>query len=158
MDKKIAEKNRGKKEVSAGIIIFSQTKKEPEFLLLQSGNDNWNFAKGHVEKNETLKEAALREVKEETALRIKELVKGFHEKISYFFCKTSDNKKEKIYKIVHYFLAPANTKKIKVSSEHKNFIWAPYAEALKMVRYKNTKQLLHKAYKFLTNISRRRQS
>jgi len=138
-----------KTEVSAGIIIFFKRGDVCEFLLLQDQNGKWNFPKGHIEKDETLKEAALREVKEEAGLNITDFVDGFYEKISYYFTKKYGDKNEKIYKIVHYFLAQSNSQKVKISNEHKNFAWLPYQKALQKIKYKNSKKLLKKAINFL---------
>ena len=44
---------------------------------------HWGFVKGHVEDNETEKETALRELKEETGLSKVEFIEGFKEKTHY---------------------------------------------------------------------------
>lgn len=147
----MVSKIKTKKEISAGIIIFYFKTQKPEFLLLQDKNDNWSLPKGHVEKNETLEKAALREVKEETGLKIKELIQGFCKKISYDFIKkdSKQNQNRKVHKEVFYFLAKSDTKKVKISHEHNNFSWFFYDEAMKKLKYKNLKQLLVKANNFL---------
>lgn len=54
------------KEFSAGGVVI----KNKKFLLIRvknlSGKIVWTFPKGHIEKGETMKTAALREVAEET--------------------------------------------------------------------------------------------
>lgn len=55
-----------KKEKSCGCIIFDNGK----VLLIQHKEGHWGFPKGHVEENETEKETAIREVKEETNLDV----------------------------------------------------------------------------------------
>ena len=55
------------KEKSCGCIIIENKK----VLLVQQKKGRWGFPKGHVENNETEKETALREVKEETNNKIK---------------------------------------------------------------------------------------
>lgn len=59
-------------ERSAGAIVFYDNQGIREYLLLYSsggrGLGYWGFPKGHVEKNETDEEAALRETFEEKCL------------------------------------------------------------------------------------------
>ncbi len=142
-----------KKEVSAGIVVFLKNSKGLKFLLLQGGNGIWNFPKGHLEKNETLEQAALREVWEETGLKIKKINKKFKEKIFYYFQQKQKNRKQKIYKIVYFFLAQSYSKKVRLSYEHKKFIWASYEKAFEKLKYKNLKKILKKANDFLSSIS-----
>ena len=54
-------------EVSAGIIVKDETVETVSYLWV-SAYSNWDFPKGHVENGETLLEAALRELWEETTL------------------------------------------------------------------------------------------
>ena len=54
-------------EVSAGIIVRDDSGSKPVYLCVRAYS-NWDFPKGHVEGKETLLEAALRELQEETTL------------------------------------------------------------------------------------------
>ena len=59
-----------KKEFSAGAVIFREEKGRILFLLIYSARNRvWGFPKGHVEAGESEKDAAKREIKEETGLR-----------------------------------------------------------------------------------------
>lgn len=140
-----------KKEISAGIIVFIKDGGSLKFLLLQGDNCLWNFPKGHIEQNETLEQAALREVFEETGLKIEKLINGFKEKISYYFRQDYSGKRRKIYKVVYFFLAQSLSKKVKISFEHKDFIWTSYSDAFHKIKFKDTQRLLKKARKFLTH-------
>ncbi len=52
---------------AAGGIVVKTTKKGPKVLLVHRPNyDDWSFPKGKLDDGETFKEAALREVEEET--------------------------------------------------------------------------------------------
>ena len=57
-------------------------------LLVQSRGNLWGFPKGSIEENETIKDAAIREVKEETGYRLEtqDLVKmhRVNNKVHYF--------------------------------------------------------------------------
>ena len=71
---------------SAGVLVYRipPRKKVPEFLLLDYGRF-WDYPKGHVEKGEDDKTAALRELTEETGIEEVELHDGFRHEITYFF-------------------------------------------------------------------------
>lgn len=59
------------KEISYGIIPFSRQGKKWRVLLVQHGRSKyWGFPKGHPEAGETPKEAAVRELFEETHLTV----------------------------------------------------------------------------------------
>lgn len=58
-----------KKATSVGGIIVRSNNGQPEILLIRHLDyDDWFLPKGHVEAGETLEQAALREIKEETNL------------------------------------------------------------------------------------------
>lgn len=131
------------KEISIGAIIFHKNK-ETQYLLLKYTN-YWGFVKGNVEKDETELQTAKREIKEETGITDCIFLKGFKEKISYFY-KLKD---KPIYKEVIFYLAQTKTKEVKLSFEHEDFKWLPYEEALKLIAFKNSKDSFKKAHKFL---------
>lgn len=58
-------------EKSCGAVIYRISGEALEFLAIKSKiNGHWGFPKGHMEKDETEKETAKREVLEETGLSI----------------------------------------------------------------------------------------
>jgi len=137
-------------EISAGALIFRKTRKGREYLLLhypslKPGKDYWEFPKGHIEKGEKAEEAAIREVEEETGLKIKNLIPGFKKKIKYFFRKNNKT----TFKIVYYFLTETKEKEVKISSEHLGFKWLNPDKAKKLVKFKNSRQLIEEAESFL---------
>ena len=56
-----------KYEKACGCVII----KEGKVLLIKDNHGNWGVPKGHVEKNETEIETAVRETKEETNIDVK---------------------------------------------------------------------------------------
>lgn len=90
------------KEISAGIIayFFDKNSKQFKFLVAHPGGpyfkniENYGFPKGHQEKNESLKETAIPEFKEETGLDI--------DYLRLKVCIENITKKKNVY----YFLYP----------------------------------------------------
>lgn len=69
--------------VSASVIVLNEQKE----ILLMKGRRGWEMPQGCVEEGETIRQAAVREVKEETGIDI-ELVKfcGVYQNISRGVC------------------------------------------------------------------------
>ena len=134
-------------ETSAGIVLFRSISNENEFLLLNYPQGHWDFIKGKMEKNETPHETALRETKEETGISDIEFIDGFEENIEYDF----KFKREDVHKKVIFFIAKTDTKKIRLSHEHNDYLWLGYNDALKKTTYQGSKNVLIKANEFLLN-------
>jgi bis(5'-nucleosidyl)-tetraphosphatase len=139
-------------ERSAGAVIFREEDGKRLFLLLsypssehRANKDYWDLPKGHIEKGESENDAAKREVKEETGLENIVIIPGFKETIKYFF-RWED---KDILKFVTFYLAKTQTKEVKISDEHTGFDWLPHQEALKRLSFKNAKEIIKKADKFL---------
>lgn len=143
------------KEKSAGAVIFRTENGKPLYLLLRYFSGHWEFAKGHIEKGESNEETVKREVKEETGIKEIKIIPGFKEYVKYFFrasygLKAEEKKKAPwIFKLVVFYLAKTEETEVKISQEHKDFIWLPYEEALKKLTYKNAKEILKKAHNHL---------
>lgn len=152
-------------EKSIGGIVFRKEKNKIYYLLLHYETGHWGFPKGHVEKEETEIETLIREIKEETGISDLKIIEGFKDYVKYFFrpnfksiskkkeTKKKTNKKSKnkdlIFKIVIFYLVQTKRKKVKLSFEHIGYKWLSYQEALKRLTFKNTKEILKKANKFL---------
>lgn len=139
------------KEKSAGAIIFRKINNVPHYLLLHYPSGHWEFAKGHIEEGENEEETVIREIEEETGIKDLKIIPGFKEYIKYFFRnnynleKKDKNKAPWIFKLVVFYLGQTNIENIKISHEHKGFLWLPYEQAIKKLTFKNAKNLLKKA-------------
>lgn len=134
------EVEKPNEEVSAGIITSRSFPDYREYLLLKHANgEHWSFPKGHIEEGEAPKEAALRELTEETNLDLQNFVSGFSQETSYTF----ERKGRKIYKRVIYFLGFVSPKsQVKLSSEHLDYTWLPYDDARRKLTYRDDRELL----------------
>ncbi len=133
------------REISAGAVVFRRTKKGPEFLLLHYELGHWDFVKGNIEKGEDENETVRREIEEETGIKRITFVDGFREIIKYFYKWKGKN----ILKIVIYYLVETKQKTVKLSYEHIGFEWLPYVRAMDKLTFRNSKEVLNKAYEFI---------
>ena len=133
------------KETSAGAVLLCNTSGKNEFLLLNYPQGHWDFVKGKMEVDETPQETVRREMREETGISNFQLIDGFEEYVRYNF----RFKNEVVHKKVIFFLAKTNIKKISLSHEQNDYLWLGYNDALKKITFKNAKNILTKANKFL---------
>ena len=143
-------------ERSAGAVVFYSENEsaEPEFLLLNYTAGHWDFPKGNIEHGEQEKQAATREIREETGITDVEYIDGFRNKIDYRY----RHGKRLVHKEVVLFLAKTKTKQVVLSHEHTGFAWKSYDAAMDNLTYRNAKNLLMAAKEFLeqkSNASRR---
>lgn len=137
-----------KREISAGVIVYRRdaTTHEILFLVMHYISGHWDFAKGKLEGEETRKDAALRELQEETGIEHVQLQPGFEQSLSYIF---RDRKGDMVEKEVTFFLGETNTEKVVLSREHLYSKWLPYKDASKQLTYANARQILAQANRIL---------
>ena len=128
-------------ERSAGIVLFREEDSKKMFLLLHYPSGHWDFVKGRIEKNESERQAALRETKEETGITDVEFIDGFEEKIHYAY--QYDGKL--VRKEVVFFLGKTKTLSVILSDEHLDSVWLGYDDAYSKTTYQNAKGLLKKS-------------
>ena len=137
-------------ERSAGAVVFyMEEEAEPEYLLLHYTAGHWDFPKGNIEAGEGEKQAATREIREETGITDVEFFDGFRMKIDYRY----RHGKRPILKEVVLFLARTQTRQVTLSHEHIGFAWKKFDNAVQMLTYRNAKNLLSAAKDFLQNRS-----
>jgi 8-oxo-dGTP pyrophosphatase MutT (NUDIX family) len=130
-------------ESSCGAVDFRRIAGEIRYLLIKNKRSaNWGFPKGHIELGETEEETAIREVFEETGLKIR-IVPGFVKKSEYTI-------QGKIEKSVSIFLAETDETEYKLQEEEiEECDWYNYEDALRILNYENDKHILAEAKKFL---------
>lgn len=131
------------KEKSCGIVVFDNNK----VLLIKHNGGHISFPKGHVENNETEKETAIREVKEETGIEAKILSD-----------KTFTNTyspKEGYMKDVYYFIGKKIGGELKPQLEEVSICdFFDIDDALNTLTYEIDKNILKNAIKLYEEISR----
>lgn len=134
-----------KKEKSCGAVIYRKNKGETEILLIKHKNGgHWAFPKGHVEKKETEAETALREIREETGLKVK-LDTGFRASVTY-------SPKPDVMKDVIYFAAKADSDDTKAQPEEVLDIrWEQPEQAMELVTFANDKDILKSFLEYRRN-------
>lgn len=111
--------------VSAATIVLND---EGEILLIKGPRRGWEMPGGQVEEGESIKEAAIRETKEESGIDV-EIVK---------FCGIFQNVKRSICNTL--FLAKPIGGTPTTSAESLEVGFFPVAQALEMIAWKNFRE------------------
>jgi len=134
------------KDQSYGIIPVYRHNGENLFLLIHHHAGHWAFPKGHPEAHETTLETAKREFEEETGVKEYEVDarKKFEE--DYYFKR----EKDLIRKNVGYFIGFVKHPEVKIQkSEVKNYLWVDFNDAIKTMTFKQGREMLKLANKYL---------
>jgi len=130
-------------EFSAGIIGFKRAE-TLKFLLLKYPKGYWGFSHGQIEKGESSRDAAIREFKEETGLDIAKMFDGFKEIIEFFYKREGKT----VHKEITFYLGESKDGEVKLT-EHTDYGWFDFDEALAKLQFKNDQEILKKANEFL---------
>ena len=124
---------------AAGAVCWREVGKDLMVAIIHRGRyQDWSFPKGKVDSGETLAEAAVREIKEETGLKVKLGVPL--STVSYPIDKGKT-------KVVHYWAAKVTDKalansKFKPDEEVSEVIWVNADQAFAKLSYKHDRELL----------------
>ena len=144
----MASRSKGptQQERSAGVIVFRKAADgERQYLLLDYGQ-YWDFPKGHIEAGEDEREAALRELGEETGIKDVELMDDFRHEIVYFFRPKG---RGLVRKTVVFFIGEVDSPDVKISHEHVGFAWVKGTEAVGQVKYPTAKEVMQAVLRHL---------
>lgn len=125
-----------KLEKSCGAVIWREQEGKPHVLVIQHQNGgHWAFPKGHVEGHETEEQTAVREILEETGLKVK-LNTSFRRVVTF-------SPKPRVIKDVIYFAArPTGGKLKRQEAEVMDIRWLTIGEALKFITYETDRAVL----------------
>ena len=140
---------RIKYEVSAGGLVLRRNGASMDALLIGRGIPRvWSLPKGHVEGRETLEQAGLREVREETGCWAEVLVKL--SEISYWFYLNGTKHK----KAVHFYLMRyLSGDTANHDHEVDEAAWFEIKAAKKALKYVNEKRLVDLAVDELAKLA-----
>lgn len=130
-----------RREISAGGLVCNR--KTGKFLLILDLKNRWTLPKGHLEKGETVNEAALREVSEETGIpegKLKIVKKLGVTKYVY------GRGKSRTFKMVTFYMMVTDVVSVKAEDAEINGVkWFDRKVVLKKSGYSNTTRILRKA-------------
>lgn len=137
-----------KREISAGGVVYQWKGDEIEVVLAsrrtRRGQLAWGLAKGGIEDDETMEEAAIREVREETGL-LAEIEESLGE-TRYFYVWED----VRIRKTVHFFLMRHTGGDVDDRDDEMEEIrWFPLERALKRAAYRGERDVLERAAELL---------
>lgn len=134
-----------KKEISAGAVLYKIENNTILYLIEKMTLGHYSIPKGHLENNETLEEGAIREIYEETSLKV-DLDISFKEKITY-------SPFEGIIKDVYFFVGKIisnNEPQDNHDNEVEFITFLPFKEALNILTHESDKGVLIKANEYIT--------
>ena len=136
------------KLVSAGVILYRINKDmKREYLIIRHRGGHWDMPKGKLEPGETIRQAALRELAEETGITEVTIDPDFQASCSYDIRDSSDNQ---VHKEVFFFLGHAeDNQPVVLSEEHTEYVWATVEQCDKQLTYIKTQQIIAAADTYL---------
>jgi 8-oxo-dGTP pyrophosphatase MutT (NUDIX family) len=137
-----------KREISAGGVVYRRNDDEVEIVLAsrrtRRGELAWGLAKGGIEDEESMEDAAVREVREETGL-LAEIEASLGE-TRYFYVWEN----VRIRKTVHFFLMRHTGGDIDDRDDEMEEVrWFPLERALKRAAYRGERDVLVRAAELL---------
>ncbi len=133
-------------ERSCGAVVFTKIDGEIKYLLVSNPEGIYGFPKGHTEKGETETETALREVYEETGVKIR-LISGFRTVDEHLIPR----KKDTVKHIVYFLGVYENQSIVYQKDELSGAYLLGYREALGKLQYDSSKRILKEANDFILN-------
>ena len=131
--------------VSAGGVVYRRGDRGIEVVLCGRTEDGvWGLPKGTPSPGESLEQAAVREVTEETGLRV--AIERKIDSIEYWFAREG----VRYHKFVHHYLmVPTGGSTADHDSEYDRVEWFPAEQATKTLSYRNEIEVVRKAIALL---------
>ena len=131
------------REKSCGAVIWHDGDEGRRYLIERMVKGHASLCKGHVEGREKEHETAVREIREETGLKVR-FVPGFRECISY-------SPYPGCIKKVVFFLAQSESADVIAQPEEvAEILWLPLGKAMETLTHESDREVLGKADAWLT--------
>lgn len=140
-----------KSDYSYGIIPLRRRGQQWEVLVIQHQAGHWAFPKGHSERQESPRQAAERELMEETGLTVESFLTTDPLIENYIFT----HKNVKISKTVKYFPALVLGDVVLQESEIRASLWMELPDALNRLTFSEGRRLCLELSEFLTRLSKK---
>jgi 8-oxo-dGTP pyrophosphatase MutT (NUDIX family) len=124
------------REFSAGGVVLRNLRGRQHVVVVRVRAEILALPKGHPEPGETMKDAALREVREETGIVARHLEKLGD--IRYWYARDG----ERVLKVVSFFLLRYRSGSV-LDHDHEveEALWIPLAEAPDRLAYKGEREM-----------------
>ncbi len=133
-------------EYSAGAVVFTIADDNIKYVIIKSRQGYYGFPKGHIERGEDERTAALREVLEEVGLRVT-LLDGFRIEDEHPIPS-----KRNVMKNIVYFAAEYSDQDIRYQrKELSGAQLMTFDEAMRSFQFEGSKRILTQANEFIVN-------
>lgn len=132
-------------EKCSGAVVFTRENGSVKYLIIQNMKGIYGFPKGHMEMGETEHETALREIFEETGIKV-EFLDGFRYDDIHPIPETPG-----VMKHIVYFAAEYSGQTPTYQTEELTGVQLmSYDEVMPAFQYENSREILKAAHAFIT--------
>lgn len=145
------------KKYRKGVFVVVYAIKPLKYLILHRiwHWQGWEFTKGGFLAREKAEHAVVREVKEETGLKVLKII-PFNVKGSFIYDKEAQKDRKAKGFIYKLFAAEVKKGKVKITKkEHNAYKWVNFEKALKMLKWPNQKRCLRMVNNYLIKNSKK---
>lgn len=134
-----------KTEKCSGAVVFTRENGSLKYLIIQNMKGIYGFPKGHMETGETEHETALREIFEETGIKV-EFLDGFR----YDDIHPIPEKPGVMKHIVYFAAEYSGQTPVYQTEELTSVQLMSYDEVMPAFQYENSREILKAAHAFIT--------